>query len=1510
MFSKAKTLWYNIIPSDVVVSEVWPNRTVAQGQEQVTVLNVDYDPTKKGEYNYSLGLGSTLRANPQKNWGGMMRLLSATANNLVDENINFIEVWAKVIGNGNLGKMVIDLGQISEDVIPNGRLDTEDGINPAFPVKNGILNDGEDVGLDGLTDDQERQVYAEFIRLNPEYASDPSGDDWNYVQGSLDFSKINGTEGNGQSEVGRFPDTEDLNRNGIADLVNSYFEYEVNLDTTGGLSKNPLIVGGGSNGWYQFRIPLIDFTRKIGEPSFSVVEFIRVWFTGFDQPVIVRIADFNLVGNQWQEAKKNDSTFSVTTVNIEDNPEYRKPPGVIREQDRTRPDQKILANEQSLALVFNNISDGESRQAIRFFSSRPLDVFNYKDMRMFVHGDPRLRFTDTTNYDIELFVRFGLDTLNFYEYREPVRPGDATNDGWDPLNNVQIEFSEITSVKQGRDSVTGVTARYPVRNGAPGATYSVRGNPTLTQIRFISIGIENPRNKGTPLPISGQIWVNELRLSGVDDEPGFAYRLDAGIKIADIATIGLNLSKVDPTFHALDQRFGGRSTGINWGVNANISMEKFLPENWTGTTIPFSYSHIEGINKPKYLPGTDVLVAEAAQRQGEFAVSRGAPPEYAKVVGDSIIVASQTLRVSDSWAIPTARLQLPSDKWYVQDILDKLSLGLNYNSVRERSPVTESRQSWAWAGRLSYAHAFSPENYFAPFSGFLGSLPLLGAYKDLKIYFTPSTLSWGVGAQRGQSRERVRTQEGDRPVVRNFTADRSLAFAWKLTEGGLMNLSADYGLQISSSLVHLETDSSGNQRSFSKILSDIFFGARLINFGLDYSYSQRFSLTPRLKVPPLFNLDRYLDLTSNYRSDYQWQNNLQQAPLGKASTVTSQFSFGINFRLKQLTDPWFSRTESAQVPQPLPAVGDRGDSRREKEADKVKEERERKEKEKKEQEKKEEEERKDKEKKEKEEKEKKEREKKEEEMRKEEERKEEAKKKVAEGKEEGGKEAERKKEEERMEEAKQEAENKEQSRKEEEKKERKKKEEEQKEQERKEKEQRDQAQPQEKTVSTLSVKEILRILIKLPFLDYDNINMNFVQQNSAQNTGLRGRTGFDNFWGRFPFFQKSILENGPSRLYQLGFISDPSASVTSFGLRKTFPFFGVRTERGLRAPGGNLIDNFTQTNKLDFKTTRELFQGFRVDLTWKVGWSYNRNQTLTSDSATGAVTVRSVLTTGDVERSYFSFPEVFSVKLFKNNIVEVARRFKSLRDDAGDTRPDEEKLAEAFEDGFETLPILKKVFGRFVPRANWTVRWEGLEKLPFLKNFANRVSLEHAYTSAFNRRWRGNLGGGEITESQRMSYGFTPLAGLNLTFQDFLKGNFGGTLRYSSTTTYDLSTASRNIIETYSREISVTANFSRKGFAIPFFGLTLTNDIDMTFSYTYSRNTRSTFDIANIEAGGVPLEGLTRTVIEPRIKYVLSARVSASLFYRYTNVEPDRGASRIPGTKTNEAGLDVHIAIQ
>jgi len=273
-----------------------------------------------------------------------------------------------------------------------------------------------------------------------------------------------------------------------------------------------------------------------------------------------------------------------------------------------------------------------------------------------------------------------------------------------------------------------------------------------------------------------------------------------------------------------------------------------------------------------------------------------------------------------------------------------------------------------------------------------------------------------------------------------------------------------------------------------------------------------------------------------------------------------------------------------------------------------------------------------------------------------------------------------------------------------------------------------------------------------------------------------------------------------------------------------------------------------------------------------------------------------------------TFPPVLFFKFFANGVDKMATLYQGHQNDPNAS----EEIARAFEDGFEALPFSKKILGQIAPRLNWSFHWDGLEKFILFKSFAQRVGFDHAYQSDYRRQWSVTPDGQTVTQSQEITSGFSPLAGVNVTFKNFLKGNFSGTFRYNVNYTYNLSPASQRLTQTTASNYNITLNYSRQGFQIPFFGLSLSNDIDMSFTYGLTSNASRDFDFSQpaFNASGNPLQGLDNTTMEPRIRYTLSARVTSSIYYRYTKVSPGDGGSRIPGSTVNEGGLEVHVSIQ
>ncbi|MBV6446294.1 MAG: hypothetical protein IFNCLDLE_02585 [Ignavibacteriaceae bacterium] len=1359
---KGKAWWFNVLPSDVKIADIWPNRSAIRGEDFVTVLDFAFKPDGIGPYNYTPNL-----SDPRKAWGGMMKVLSSTANNLVDENIEFIEFWMNIRTSTPDAKIYIDLGKISEDVIPNNKLDSEDKA-----PQNELIDEGEDTGLDGLFDPEERAVFGST-------EADPSHDNFGLVNSStfdiFNFYNINGTEGNAQlTDIGRIPDTEDLNRNGVLDQVNSYFRYEIPIDTSA--ERNPFIKGGGNNaGWYLVRVPLKDYQKEVGKPSFTLVEFIRFFVTDADGLVSIRLADFNLVGNQWRKAIDNDTLLSVSVVNIEDNPDYFSPGGVARERDRSRPDQEIYRNEQSLDLIINGLPPQVSREAVKYLF-RPLDVFNYSEMKLFIHGDSLSTPGSITyeyepgKYSSEFFFRFGTDTNNYYEYRQPVLSG------W---QEISILFSQLTAIKQARDSVNTIY-RQPVE-GKPGHFYVVKGNATLTSVKFLSVGI---RNTYPFADLHGEIWVNELRVVGADNTPGWAYTASASLKFADILTVNANISQTDPYFHRLADRFGSRVQNKNWGVSADLDILKLLPVPLPGSNLRVNYSRTESVGDPLYLPGTDIKVSEAARIQKEKMISEGVDQVEADKTAEQIVDDSRTVNISDTWTVANVQIKVPSDFWVIRDILNNLTYNFNYNSSFSRNPTTLSSKNWQWNASINYGLTFSPNNFFEP-----GKIPILGEpiaiftdYKDARIYYSPQNLTWNISARRSYALTQTRAMGqalSQETISRDFTANRGFNFNWKVTEKALINLTIAYQTDFASSLSYLETDEFNNARPESMIWSDIFSGQF---FGHDFRYNQSLDIKTSPRLPSIGRINEFFQLTAGYNVKYGWNNDFQQPQVGRSAGFQNRTNLGLRLRLKALTAPWFEESPTAAKPAAQPEAPKPRSRPRDfdEEGDKK----------------------------------------------------------------EGGDGSEKPNEEPSV-------------------------------------VVQDTVPAVDKPSVLRNIWGLLKNAVRILIFDYDNITMDYSNDVNVTGNGIRGfGNGFKNFWGL-----NQSNDEGPDRLFILG----------------------LNHDIGPRAANANLTNNYAEKNNLDIRTSKPLWEGAKIDLSWKVSWSINKSTTLQSDE-NGSLFVQNISSTGNTTRSFFTMPPVLFLSIFKSGIKRVNELYdRNDEDPAGN-------LSSAFVKGFESMPLLGSLgalgdFINYIPRPNWRFSWDGLEKLGLFQGFAKKVSIDHSYSSEYTEGWKITPDGDKVVQTQRINYNFAPLLGLNITFNNLWGGNFSGRVQFNTRTSYDLGTSTKNITENLNRDIGITLNYSKAGFEIPLFGLALKNDIEFSLSYTNTKNSTVQYDMERFTEEGIPQNGTTTTTIEPRIKYVISSRVTVSLFYKRSDTTPE-GAARIPPTTRNEAGLDIKISIQ
>jgi cell surface protein SprA len=1391
---RGRLSWFKYFIPRVPVQQVYPEQQTTVGNNNLSPMELYYNPVFRGVYNQNPEYLDTLNpqydpsnsfldknGNKQRVWGGMQRLLSSFNTNFDTENIEYLEVMLKILDHGDKStEMYIDLGQISEDIIPNNSLNTEDGITEANPLPNNRIDEGEDVGIDALSDAQERDTVNYPYPLNLE--DDPARDNYFFDfskndadRTSSDFTNYNNFENNStQSELGQFPDKEILNENNgqTINLDNSYFRYKIdisNLDP----NTNPQIVGGNqAAGWYQFRIPIRRPSSRVGNPLFSNVQYIRVSFKG--GPVYMQIADWKLVGSQWQRISnflnvpENDSVMSLSFVNRFENkgaPDfYTLPPGVRPPRQLNSPNNEDLElNEQSLALTVDNLSYGEERMATRVF--RAMDLFYYKKLKFFFHGDGSMpgQIVPGVTPRGYAFIRFGTDSSNYYEYRKPIQRG------W---TDVQINLEELTAIKQVRDtSLQRDRQEFPVA-GDPSAIFAIKGNPVLTRVSFIGLGIANPEER-YPNELTTTVWFNELRLTAPESSSDVAAIASTAVKLADLGTINAAFKTHQPNFHRLEERFGNRMETSEFTVSMQGQLNKFMPKSFSGVNLPISYSHTEKVETPEFQANNDVNLDVAANLARERALDNGASQEEADKIADNVVKSSQSLVVQDNWGMNGVKLGLPIKHWTVEETLNKLVFSYNYTQEYQRTPVYEQRFNWQWRADVKYSNRIPELLTLSPLK-WADSIPVLDTYSGLKFNFLPTSIGFGLDMSRQRRTEKSRFLDFASPVVRDFTANRSMNFSWKLADGGFINPLIDYNFVTRSSLVRFETAPDGTQRTGSELARAMLFNdGAFINFGDDINHTQNVTVNFTPQLPNVGGLNKYFKITGQYVVDYLWTNplhpDIKLRDIAKQANYNSTTRFTGTISLKQLGDSWFGKPKSSVTRLMMPD-------------------------------------------------------------------------------------------------------------------------------------------------SNETVWDKIGSVFKFIFLDYETLKIGINQSNSSINPGVYGGSGFNNFWS----FSGSTLPNGPSLPYQLGLVSSPHGGF-KLTPSSSFPFFGFQSFDGLRPPNGIMQDNFTQSTTLDISTSRPLWEGAQLELKWNSTVAYNRNETVLTD-VNGVPTYTNVIAMRTFSRTYMTFPTLFGFNPFGNTIENVVDEYNSRAtaiENSGISELDQNRakqvaLAESFFEKLEAFSISSGAARKFLPAPNYGITWDGLEKWGVWDNVVKKVRLEHRYSSTYDESIK-ITDKGEAYENQMVQYGFQPMLGVTWTFdEEKLDGQLTANLRWNATSTFNLNSSSRSIIQkTSTNEISAQANYTMKSLKWELLGLNLENNIEYSFMFSIKDNSRATFDVSDAASlkdnNGRELQGDTQITIEPRIRYSMSNRVTASFFVRYDATLTSGAAN--PGFSTTQVGLDLRISL-
>jgi len=770
---------------------------------------------------------------------------------------------------------------------------------------NGQERVNQDVGFDGLDNLDEAEKFPEFSSFE-----DPSNDDYQYYldrNGDIlnRYRNFNGTEGNNPVEVtennrgnSAFPDVEDVNMDNTMNTIDSYFEYEVpvfpNMSVENNTSSRPGInsdyitdvqevITTLQNGqeiearWVQFRVPLRTSEEFAigGISDLRSIRFMRMFMTDFSQETILRFGTLELVRGDYftydqpilpdgSNPNIGNTQFNSEAVSEEITSNYVTPPGVLREE-LVNNNVAIREDEKSLALKVSNLKSEDSRGV---FKNYQIDMRQFERLEMYLHAQS-LPSPNTQLQDDQLtaFIRMGIDfTSNYYQIEIPLKvsdPQDLSPRGVWPLeNDLNLPLELLQQIKSrvlGDDNLSNLELNYfdeslnPV-NGSFNENLKVGiiGNPSFGNIRVMMLGLKNSSGQN----VSGEVWFNEMRLSGLKNEGGWATVLNLDTNFADFANVSASGRISTIGFGAIEQGPNQRSREDiqQYDVVTGLNLGQVLPQKW-GVKIPLNYNRGEELITPQFDPVFGDLELETlldnTADENDRAEFQEQAETYTRRQGISVIGLRKDRTNED-------KTPMPYD-------VENFTLSASYNQTDYRDfEIRESLDQNVDAA-LTYGFNFQPLEVKPLENIGLFESPYFAIFKDFNVNLLPNSITAGANVNRQYNELRYR--EFNLPpgslgtpklFQRNYFFDWEYAIDYSLTKALNFNFNAS-----TNRIVRNYIDENNLQDNSIGIFDDFF------DVGIPNRHYQQLQLNytlPFNKIPFL----KFVQTQYSYTGDFLW----------------------------------------------------------------------------------------------------------------------------------------------------------------------------------------------------------------------------------------------------------------------------------------------------------------------------------------------------------------------------------------------------------------------------------------------------------------------------------------------------------------------------------------------------------------------------------------------------------------------------------------------------------------
>lgn len=756
--------------------------------------------------------------------------------------------------------------------------------------------------------------------------NDPAGDSFRHYRGEEQdklqlsilerYKYYNNTEGNSlapkendpyHSAARTTPDVEDIDNDNTMNGNEAYYQYKVSL------RPEDLVVGSNfitdkrevsvrlRNGkdsrvtWYQFRIPIREYQSRVGNiQGFNNIRFMRMFLTGFEEATFLRFATLELVRSEWRSynndlmtggAIAGNGSLEISAVNIEENGSrtpvnYLLPPGVTRILDPGQP-QLRQENEQSLSLKVNSLDPGDARAV---YKNSLHDLRRYKRLQMFVHAEA---LQDDANMlqdgELSIFLRLGSDYRNnYYEYEIPLRitqPGQYSSHTaagqmavW-PMENMfdfsldlftKLKISRNTDQSSGKsiDIFKPFTQNDPEK---PDNRIRIVGNPSLAEVKVLMIGIRNNSRDER----SGEIWVNEMRLSEFDEKSGWAAQGDVNLTLSDLGVIHYSGRTETAGFGAIDHRLQQRRNDDYYAQHFTLNLElgRFLPRK-VKIIAPLNYVWSNESSSPLYDPfNQDILLKETLKNSVNRAMR------------DSLKNISHTHSSMQSLTLHNVKVDLKSKIPMPYDPTNFV-FGFSRNEETHRRPDTEYTSVKDFKLQANYNYS-----------------PNLKPWGKLQFKFLPSNIRISNHITRHYQETKLRNQDTYLSFSSDFYWDRDFSLTWDVTR----NLYASFrsGTVAEIEEPYLQVNREINRSDYEVWKDTVMQSIR--DLGEPLRYIQTTDITYTLPFMQIEALN-WITGSAAYNAGYRWERGalVEQVNIGNFLQNDLSYSLQSRFNLNTL----------------------------------------------------------------------------------------------------------------------------------------------------------------------------------------------------------------------------------------------------------------------------------------------------------------------------------------------------------------------------------------------------------------------------------------------------------------------------------------------------------------------------------------------------------------------------------------------------------------------------------